>query len=73
MIADPKVASTPIPHAPARAGTIEPMTREPKHKVSRRFGFDVYGTGGRQLERRLANKPGGRWAGRAGAASTACS
>lgn len=40
------------------------MAREPKHKVSRRFGFDVYGTGGRQLERRLASRPGGRQAGR---------
>ena len=40
------------------------MPREPKHKVSRRFGFDVYGTGGRQLERRLASRPGGRQAGR---------
>jgi small subunit ribosomal protein S4 len=40
------------------------MAREPKHKVSRRFGFDVYGTGGRQLERRLASKPAGRPAGR---------
>jgi small subunit ribosomal protein S4 len=36
------------------------MRREPKHKVSRRFGFDVYGTGGAQLARRLERRPGMR-------------
>jgi small subunit ribosomal protein S4 len=34
-------------------------TREPKHKVSRRFGMDIYGTGGAALERRLGTQPGG--------------
>lgn len=34
------------------------MKREPKHKVARRFGFDVYGTGGAQLARRLERRPG---------------
>ncbi|HEX8034902.1 MAG TPA: 30S ribosomal protein S4 [Ktedonobacterales bacterium] len=31
---------------------------EPRHKVSRRFGIDIYGTGGASLERRLAVPPG---------------
>jgi small subunit ribosomal protein S4 len=31
-----------------------------KHKTSRRFGIDVYGTGGPSLERRLHVHPGGR-------------
>ena len=30
----------------------------PRNKVSRRFGFDVYGTGGRSLERRIDTPPG---------------
>jgi small subunit ribosomal protein S4 len=30
----------------------------PRNKVSRRFGFDVYGTGGHSLERRIATPPG---------------
>jgi small subunit ribosomal protein S4 len=34
--------------------------REPKHKVSRRFGIDIYGTGGESLKRRLSVPPGGR-------------
>ncbi len=34
--------------------------REPKHKVSRHFGMDVYGTGGASLQRRLERRPGGR-------------
>lgn len=36
-----------------------PRSRPPRHKTSRRFGTDVYGTGGPQLERRLATPPGG--------------
>lgn len=32
---------------------------EPRHKVSRRFGTDIYGTGGASLQRRLAVPPGG--------------
>jgi small subunit ribosomal protein S4 len=36
------------------------MPREPKHKVSRRFGVDIYGTGGAALQRRLAARPGAR-------------
>jgi small subunit ribosomal protein S4 len=36
------------------------MPREPKHKVSRRFGMDIYGTGGAALQRRLATRPGAR-------------
>jgi small subunit ribosomal protein S4 len=32
---------------------------EPKHRVSRRFGVDIYGTGGSSLLRRLATPPGG--------------
>ena len=31
---------------------------EAKHRVSRRFGFDVYGTGGASLRRRLGTPPG---------------
>lgn len=31
---------------------------EPRHKVSRRFGIDIYGTGGASLERKLAVPPG---------------
>jgi small subunit ribosomal protein S4 len=34
-------------------------TREPRHKVSRRFGIDIYGTGGAALQRRLTVPPGG--------------
>ncbi len=33
--------------------------REPKHKVSRRYGMDIYGTGGQSLQRRLSVPPGG--------------
>ncbi|HLG22621.1 MAG TPA: 30S ribosomal protein S4 [Candidatus Manganitrophaceae bacterium] len=33
--------------------------RAPRHKVSRRFGIDVYGTGGEALQRRLSVPPGG--------------
>lgn len=36
------------------------MRREPRHKVSRRFGFDVHGTGGAPLARRLDRRPGQR-------------
>jgi len=36
------------------------MPREPKHKVSRRFGVDIYGTGGASLQRRLERRPGTR-------------
>ena len=36
------------------------MPREPKHKVSRRFGVDIYGTGGASLQRRLERRPGAR-------------
>jgi small subunit ribosomal protein S4 len=32
---------------------------EPKHRLSRRFGFDVFGTGGASLARRLSAPPGG--------------
>jgi small subunit ribosomal protein S4 len=35
------------------------VKREPKHKVSRRFGVDIYGTGGESLQRRLGTPPGG--------------
>jgi small subunit ribosomal protein S4 len=38
--------------------------REPKHKVSRRFGIDIYGTGGASLQRRLGTPPGGLPTGR---------
>jgi len=40
------------------------MRREPKHKVSRRFGIDIYGTGGASLQRRLERPPGARPTGR---------
>ena len=33
--------------------------RKAKHKISRRFGIDIYGTGGEALERRLNVPPGG--------------
>src|SRR5258706_8018886 len=32
---------------------------EPRHKVSRRFGIDIYGAGGDALQRKLAVPPGG--------------
>lgn len=38
--------------------------RAPKHKLSRRFGIDIYGTGGAQLQRRLGVPPGSRAGGR---------
>jgi small subunit ribosomal protein S4 len=38
--------------------------RTPGHKVSRRFGVDIYGTGGAALARRLATPPGGLRPGR---------
>lgn len=31
----------------------------PRHKVSRRFGVDIYGTGGPSLQRRITVPPGG--------------
>jgi small subunit ribosomal protein S4 len=34
--------------------------RHPRHKVSRRFGVDIYGTGGASLARRLNTPPGGQ-------------
>jgi small subunit ribosomal protein S4 len=34
-------------------------TRTPRHKTSRRFGVDIYGTGGASLARRLTTPPGG--------------
>lgn len=40
------------------------MPRRPRHKTSRRFGVDIYGTGGPSLERRLGTPPGGLRAGR---------
>ncbi len=36
----------------------------PKHKLSRRFGIDIFGTGGRSLERRMGTPPGGTPRGR---------
>jgi small subunit ribosomal protein S4 len=36
------------------------VRREPKHKVSRRFGVDIFGTGGESLRRRLGTPPGGK-------------
>lgn len=41
-----------------------PRPGQPKHRVSRRFGFDVYGTGGESLARRLGTPPGGLVRGR---------
>jgi small subunit ribosomal protein S4 len=38
--------------------------RAPKHKLSRRFGIDIYGTGGAQLARRMNIAPGARPGGR---------
>lgn len=38
--------------------------RTSRHKVSRRFGIDIYGTGGAALERRLSIPPGGLPCGR---------
>lgn len=38
--------------------------RAPKFKLSRRFGMDIYGTGGPQLQRRLNVPPGARAGGR---------
>ena len=36
-----------------------PRRSGPRHKVSRRFGIDIYGTGGASLQRRLGTPPGG--------------
>ena len=36
----------------------------PRHKVSRRFGVDIYGTGGAALARRINTPPGGQRTGR---------
>ncbi len=33
--------------------------REPRHKTSRRYGMDLFGTGGASLQRRLNVPPGG--------------
>jgi small subunit ribosomal protein S4 len=33
---------------------------QPRDKISRRFGVDIYGTGGASLQRRLDTPPGGR-------------
>jgi small subunit ribosomal protein S4 len=38
-------------------------SREPKFKQSRRFGFDIFGTGGTALARRLASPPAGQRSG----------
>jgi small subunit ribosomal protein S4 len=38
--------------------------RQPRHKTSRRFGIDIYGTGGPSLQRRLQVPPGGLRPGR---------
>ncbi len=35
-----------------------PPTRKPKHKLSRREGVDLFGTGGESLQRRLGTLPG---------------
>lgn len=35
------------------------MARISKHKISRRFGVDIYGTGGPSLQRRINVPPGG--------------
>ncbi|HET6380616.1 MAG TPA: 30S ribosomal protein S4 [candidate division Zixibacteria bacterium] len=35
------------------------MTRAPRHKISRRFGVDLHGTGGASLRNRLGTPPGG--------------
>ena len=35
-----------------------------RHKTSRRFGVDIYGTGGASLQRRIGTPPGGLRAGR---------
>ncbi len=35
------------------------MRRQPRHKLSRRFGFDVFGTGGAQLARRMERDAAG--------------
>jgi small subunit ribosomal protein S4 len=35
------------------------VRHEPKHKVSRRLGIDIYGTGGESLRRRIGTPPGG--------------
>lgn len=41
--------------------------REPKFKQSRRFGFDIFGTGGAALAKRMDTPPGGAPGGRQGA------
>jgi small subunit ribosomal protein S4 len=41
-----------------------PTSRGPRHKTSRRFGVDIYGTGGKSLARRLGTPPGGLAIGR---------
>ena len=46
------------------------MPRPPRHKTSRRFGVDIYGTGGESLQRRLGTPPGGIRTGRRRRSST---
>jgi small subunit ribosomal protein S4 len=43
-----------------------PAYTGPKHKLSRREGKDLFGTGGESLERRLGTPPGGEARGRPG-------
>jgi small subunit ribosomal protein S4 len=38
--------------------------RTPKHKLSRRFGIDIFGTGGASLARRMGTPPGAQPGGR---------
>lgn len=40
------------------------MPRGARHKISRRFGMDIYGSGGDSLQRRIGTPPGGHAQGR---------
>ena len=51
-------------HGTADAPASPTMTRQPRHKTSRRFGVDIYGTGGASLRNRLGTPPGGLKRGR---------
>jgi small subunit ribosomal protein S4 len=62
--AHPQLAANASSARFGATGDDVPMRREPKHKVSRRFGVDIYGTGGASLQRRLERRPGARPGGR---------
>jgi small subunit ribosomal protein S4 len=64
VIAIPVMRETRRPNDPPRDHRGMARSGQAKHRVSRRFGVDVHGTGGASLARRLQTPPGGARAGR---------